>query len=538
MAAVSDSAGQTLEPALSPKAGQWPASARPILARVLNNWLAVATLLLVAGGLAALVWGYLASAAVVSVAVDGFSARVRSHQATVGDLLSEMQVAVQPEDWLTPSPATPLAAGLAIHLQRARPLVLQFDPVAPETAADRQALELRTHAATIGQALAEAGIALNSADELTLEGQPALAGTALPAVAFTDGRRMPGIRRVYPWHDLSMHPLRAVLRRAIPLVVEDNGVPSTVWTTASTVGEALARQGMSFYQADLVEPGLAAPVAANLYIKVERSIPVTVRVGSNALHTRTRAQTVADLLAEQGLVLAGLDRVEPALDAALNGQAVIQVTRVEHVYQIEEDVTPYLTLWQPDPDMEIDTSRLDQEGVDGITRHRYLAVLENGQPVTRTLQESWLAQEPITRTFKYGAKIVLRELETADGPMTYWRKIRMIATSYSPANSGVSPDAPYYGRTRLGLKVQRGIVAVDPAVISLRSQVYVPGYGRALAADTGSGVKGRWIDLAFTDDEFKSWHGCVDVYLLGPPPPSYLITYRLPNYPTAPCLRR
>jgi len=43
--------------------------------------------------------------------------------------------------------------------------------------------------------------------------------------------------------------------------------------------------------------------------------------------------------------------------------------------------------------------------------------------------------------------------------------------------------------------VEHGIVAVDPTVIPLGTRLYVEGYGFALAADTGSAIRGYKIDL-------------------------------------------
>jgi 3D (Asp-Asp-Asp) domain-containing protein/predicted nucleic acid-binding Zn-ribbon protein len=51
------------------------------------------------------------------------------------------------------------------------------------------------------------------------------------------------------------------------------------------------------------------------------------------------------------------------------------------------------------------------------------------------------------------------------------------------------------GVTASGIPVGPGVIAVDPAVIPLGTQVFVPGYGPAVAADTGSAIKGNVIDL-------------------------------------------
>jgi len=53
------------------------------------------------------------------------------------------------------------------------------------------------------------------------------------------------------------------------------------------------------------------------------------------------------------------------------------------------------------------------------------------------------------------------------------------------------------GRTATGMPVGWGVVAVDPSVIPLGTRLTIPGYGEAVAADTGSAVRGAEIDLWF-----------------------------------------
>jgi 3D (Asp-Asp-Asp) domain-containing protein/peptidoglycan hydrolase CwlO-like protein len=54
------------------------------------------------------------------------------------------------------------------------------------------------------------------------------------------------------------------------------------------------------------------------------------------------------------------------------------------------------------------------------------------------------------------------------------------------------------GTTASGLPTGPGIVAVDPTVIPLGTKLYVPGYGKGVAADTGGGIKGDIIDLWYS----------------------------------------
>jgi 3D (Asp-Asp-Asp) domain-containing protein len=62
------------------------------------------------------------------------------------------------------------------------------------------------------------------------------------------------------------------------------------------------------------------------------------------------------------------------------------------------------------------------------------------------------------------------------------------------------------GRTSSGVPTAPGVVAVDPSVIPLGTRMTVPGYGEAVAADTGSSVIGNTIDLWFpTLEQAHAW---------------------------------
>lgn len=62
------------------------------------------------------------------------------------------------------------------------------------------------------------------------------------------------------------------------------------------------------------------------------------------------------------------------------------------------------------------------------------------------------------------------------------------------------------GHTATGLPVGWGVIAVDPSVIPLGTRLTIPGYGEAVAADTGSAVRGAEIDLWFpTLAQARAW---------------------------------
>ena len=83
------------------------------------------------------------------------------------------------------------------------------------------------------------------------------------------------------------------------------------------------------------------------------------------------------------------------------------------------------------------------------------------------------------------------------------KRMKMVATAYYPGDPLAWRDGTI---TFLGKKMQRGIVAVDPKVIPLRTRLYISGYGYGYAGDTGSAIKGDRIDLGVNNaEEEKSW---------------------------------
>ena len=94
------------------------------------------------------------------------------------------------------------------------------------------------------------------------------------------------------------------------------------------------------------------------------------------------------------------------------------------------------------------------------------------------------------------------------------KTISVTATAYTAKCDGCS------GITSTGIDLlanpDKKVIAVDPNVIPLGTEVYVEGYGKAVAGDIGGAIKGNKIDVHVpTKDEAKSWGvRTVDVTIL------------------------
>lgn len=83
-------------------------------------------------------------------------------------------------------------------------------------------------------------------------------------------------------------------------------------------------------------------------------------------------------------------------------------------------------------------------------------------------------------------------LDAVPHPGQFVRFFRMRATAYTPINTRM--EGGRYTSTRRDGRAEHG-VAVDPGLIPLGSQLWIPGYGHAVADDIGGAIKGHHVDI-------------------------------------------
>lgn len=440
---------------------------------------------------------------------------VWTRQQTIRDTLIEAGIVWNKEDVIHPALDEALPGNGAISIRLATPIVLS---------ADGDVLERRTQATTIQRVLEENDITLKPQDQVFLEGRLVHADASLPKYAVSAGE--PAIMTA------ASGTLHISVTRALPITINDNGTVSTLFTTQNTLGTALARAGMQLYVGDSVTPDLTTPITTGASVFIRRSRPASITVDGKTIRTRTRVSTLQELLDQEGVKLEGKDYAIPAPTNPVVDYVAVDVTRVREEFITETEQLPFQTKWMPNGELELDQRLVAQTGAKGAKNRLFKSVFENGKLISTGLEREWIEKPPQDHIINYGTKVVLRDLTLEDGSVVqYWRKIRLLATAYTAASSGKEKDHPQYGRTRLGLQAGRGIVAVDPRVVNLGSDVYVPGYGEATAGDTGGRIKGKRIDLGYAEDSLEDWYQWVDVYLLAPIPPKSQLNIVLADYP-------
>lgn len=429
----------------------------------------------------------------VILRVEGEQEELRSTAQTVAELLQAENITVGENDALVPPAETVLSEGMVITVARARTVTLDVN-------GDSQTIE--TPHENPAEILTQADVQVDDSDHVWVDGTLAtlseLAAWTVPANSIR-------------------------VQHAYDIVITDENGESRLQTTASTVGDALYEAGISVYLTDTVVPDVDTALTDDLVISIERARPITINVDDTVLESRVQGETVADALAESGIALIGLDYTIPALTDMVTPDTTITVLRVTEDIATSDTTIPYETVYQADAAMNLDQQAVIQAGQNGIERLTERIRYENGVEVSREPISTEVVQALQNQIIAYGTNVVLQTVNTPEGPREYWRVIRAYATSYHPEALGGD------NVTAIGATLQHGIIASNPNIIPYRTNLYVPGYGIGMMADTGGARSSPyWVDLGYSDDDFVGWHEYVDVYLLTPVPAE--IDYLLPNY--------
>jgi uncharacterized protein YabE (DUF348 family) len=313
---------------------------------------------------------FTALAKTVTVTVDGASREVTTLSGTVAGALASAGVSVGAHDTLAPGPESAIGDGSTIVVARGKQVTVTID------GSSRQ---LWTTAATVGDVLSATAVTVGPHDAVA------------PAVGASIG-------------DGST----VVVQRGRELTLTIDGQVRSFWTTAPTVGQALADLGR-------------APGDFELSADRSRPIPLSgLAVSATTLHTvslvdgvapprslSTAASTVGEVLRTNHIAVAATDVVSPVVSATVTDGLSIVIQR-----RTTATLASTITLPQP-ADVTVNDPGLDQgtkkvvSGHPGVAIVRGTATLVNGA-VTATKEVGRVTVTPaVATTIRIGTRALV-----------------------------------------------------------------------------------------------------------------------------------
>lgn len=305
------------------------------------------------------------------------------------------------------------------------------------------------------------------------------------------------------------------LALARDVTIIDGDKAFSVSTRQSTVGDLLIENKITLAKEDIISLSLDSKLDNNSVIRINRAINVKVVCDKNEINLKTTAETASELLKNEGIMLNELDDINCPLYALLeDGQNIVIHRVVERIETINEEI-PFDTENRENSSLDKGVTQLAQQGEVGTKELSYKIVTKDGEEISREQVSEQIIKTPVNEIIDVGTKVALPPQEDPSVPasttnisskkFSYRKVVTMTATAYdnSYESNGVRPGQPGYGKGASGMTLKRGVVAVDPRVIPLRTNLYIesldgfPDYGYAVAGDTGGAIKGNKIDLFF-----------------------------------------
>ena len=290
------------------------------------------------------------------------------------------------------------------------------------------------------------------------------------------------------------------------------------WQTFEpTVTKVLNELKIVLKSEDFLAPQGSTQISNGMRINILRAQPVKAVIDGYMIEGYSYEKSAEGILADLGIKPLGNDKVE--LTSSQDGTRIITVTTANETVGFRFDFKPFGVKQEYSPELEAGGSQIKQAGQPGVTlRGERNLIFSTDESRTSSVGPIEISQptEQINLVSNQSGSFTLT---TELGDLEYWKVLEMYTTSYSPCNSGIAGCS--YG-TASGLPAGYGVVAVTRSVFNVLNgtEVFIPGYGRAVIGDIGGGFPdGRpWIDLGYADENYVGWYGYHTVYFLGPAP--------------------
>lgn len=308
------------------------------------------------------------------------------------------------------------------------------------------------------------------------------------------------------------------IRKNVSIVVD--GVETTIITYKGTVNDVLLDNGIEIAPKDKVQPALDEKISSKDVITIKKAVEVELAANNKIIVMQSAEDTIEDLLEAEkeellteGIVFnAELDEITPALDTEITKDLKIQLVKVEVLNEVATEDIEYEVVTEEDNSLEVNTSEVRQAGEKGEKEITFKVIKKDGEEVSREVIKSTVIKEPINEVIAEGTK---RVFASRDGSMLEYKNLLYCqATAYAGDTITATGTVPVYNPGGIST------IAVDPRVIPLGSLVYVEGYGKAIAADTGGAIKGNIVDVFLnSSSECYTWGRKYDVavYILAYP---------------------
>lgn len=236
-----------------------------------------------------------------------------------------------------------------------------------------------SQAATIGEALKESGIAIDTKDVV----EPSLD------------------------QKLVASDYQVNIYRARPVIIIDGNTRTKIITAYQTAEQIANQIGIKLFDEDKAVLNRVEDIVsegAGLQLTIIRATPFNFTLYGKTMVARTVGKTVGDMLNEKGINLADNDKISPALSTSLTENLIVRVWREGKQTISVDEVINFDTDTIEDVDQPVSYRTVTVAGEVGYRSVSYEITVEDGVEVGRVEIASIITKQPKKQTETVGIK--------------------------------------------------------------------------------------------------------------------------------------
>lgn len=300
--------------------------------------------------------------------------------------------------------------------------------------------------------------------------------------------------------DLSQRPeegLQVTIARAREIDITEGDQTTHVRLANGTVQGALELAGIAVDKDDLVTPALHTDITEDTAITIVRAKNMTVKTKDASVSVRLAEGTVQDALNKAGITYDPKDEISPSLDTPISEGLQIVLTTVDVKTETKTYSVAYKTIEQKSSSLAKGKTKVSREGKEGVRTVVEQVTYKDGQEAGRKVISDEITTAPVNKVVLVGTKVSTNsdvENLPAGGPSADMIARTVVVdqiTAYTHTGN----------RTATGKWPKVGMCAVNPKVFPYGTRFYIPGYGYAVAEDTGANDSSAVSIDVFMDTE-------------------------------------